>query len=59
MPVRLRYLFMLLHGCIKFLRQVIGHTWHPGFLFVGPAQTALVLARLLIVLFLGVFAVTL
>ena len=49
---------MLLHGGIEFLGKVIGNTGHPWFFLIGSAQAALVLARLLIVLLFGIFAVS-
>lgn len=52
------YLFVLLHGGVELLGEVIGHVGHPGFLLVGSAQAAFVLTCLLVVLLLGVLAVT-
>lgn len=54
-----QYLFMLLHGGIELLRQVIGHVWHAGLLLVSSADAALILVGFFVVLFLGVLAVAL
>ena len=48
---------MLLHRGVELLREVIRHVGHAWLLLVGSAQAALVLARLLAVLLLGVLAV--
>lgn len=56
--MRLKYLLVFLHGSIKFLRKVIRNVGHPWFLLVRSAQAAFVLARFLIVLLFGIFAVT-
>ena len=53
------HLFVLLHGGIELLGQVIGHVGHTGLLFVGPADAAFILVGFLIILFLGILAVTL
>lgn len=53
------HLFMLLHGGVEFLGQVVGHIGHTGFLLVGPADTAFILVSFLVVLFLSILAVTL
>lgn len=50
---------MLLHGGIQLLRQIVGHVWHAGFLLVSSADATLILVGFFVVLFLGVFAVTL
>lgn len=52
-------LLMFLHGGIQLLGQVIGHVGHAGLLLVGTANAAFVFVGLLIVLFLGILAVTL
>lgn len=52
-------LLMLLHGGIELLGQVVGHIGHAGLLLVGAANAAFVFVGLLIVLFLGILAVTL
>lgn len=52
------YLFVLLHGCIQLLGEVIRHVGHARLLLVGSAQAALILARFLAVLLLGVLAVS-
>lgn len=52
------HLLMLLHGGIELLGKIIGNVGHPRFFLVGPAQSALVLARLFIILLFGVFAVS-
>lgn len=54
-----QYLFMLLHGGIELLRQVIGHVWHAGLLLVSSADAALILVGFFVVLFLGILAVAL
>lgn len=51
-------LFVLLHGGIKLLGQIIGYIRHPRLLLIGTAQAALVFIGLLVVLLLSVFAVT-
>lgn len=53
------HLFVLLHGGVEFLGQVVGHIGHAGFLLVGAADAALILVGFLVVLFLGVLAVAL
>jgi prenyltransferase beta subunit len=50
---------VLLHGCVELLRQVITHVRHAGLLLVGTADAAFILVGLLVVLFLGILAVTL
>lgn len=52
------YLFVFFHGGIELLREVIGDIRHPWLLFIGSAQAALVLTRLLVVLLLCIFTVT-
>lgn len=49
---------MFLHGGIELLGEIVGHVGHPGFLLVGSAQAALVLACLFIVLLFGILAVS-
>ena len=49
---------MLLHAGVELLGEVVGYVGHPGFLLVGSAQAAFVLACLLVVLLLGVLAIT-
>lgn len=49
---------MLLHGGIKLLGQIVSYIRHPRLLFIGSAHTALVFIGLLVVLLLGIFAVT-
>ena len=51
-------LFVLLHGGVKLLGQVIGYIRHPWLLLIGSAHAAFVFIGLLIVLLLCVFAVT-
>lgn len=53
------HLFVFLHGSVELLGQVVGHVGHTGFLLVGPADTAFILVGFLVVLFLGILAVTL
>ena len=53
------HLFVLLHGGVEFLGQVVGHVGHAGLLLVGAADAAFILVGFLIVLFLGVLAVAL
>lgn len=50
---------MFFHGGIQLLGQVIGYIGHAGLLLVGAANAAFVFVGLLIVLFLGILAVTL
>lgn len=50
---------MFLHGGVELLGKVVGDTGHPGFLLIGSAQAAFVLARLFVVLLFGIFAVSL
>lgn len=52
------YLFVFFHSGIEFLRKVIGDVGHPWLLFIGSAQAALVLTRLLVVLLLCIFTIT-
>lgn len=53
------HLFVLLHGGVELLGQVVGHVGHTRFLLVGSADTAFILVGFLVVLFLGILAVTL
>lgn len=53
------HLFVFLHGSVELLGQVVGHVGHTGFLLVGPADTAFIFVGFLVVLFLGILAVTL
>lgn len=53
------HLFVFLHGSIELLGQVVGHIGHTGFLLVGSADTAFIFVGFLVVLFLGILAVTL
>lgn len=53
------HLFVLLHGGIELLRQVVGHVGHAGLLLVGSADAAFIFVGFLVVLFLGILAVTL
>lgn len=53
------HLFVLLHGGVELLRQVVGHVGHAGLLLVGSADAAFILVGFLVVLFLGILAVTL
>lgn len=55
----MHYLLVLLHGSIQLLRQVVGNIGHAGLLLVGAANAAFVFVGLLVVLFLGILAVTL
>lgn len=52
------HLFMLFHGGIQFLRQVIRHIGHTRFLLIAPAQAAFVFAGFLVILLLSIFAVS-
>lgn len=51
-------LFVLLHGGVELLGQIISYIWHSRLLLIGSAHAALVFVGLLIVLFLCIFAVT-
>lgn len=51
------YLFVLLHGGVKLLGQVIGYIRHPRLLLIGSAHAAFVFIGLLVVFLLSVFAV--
>lgn len=51
------HLFVLLHGCIQFLGQIICYVWHPWLFLICSAHAALVFVGLFVVLFLCVFAV--
>lgn len=53
------HLFVFLHGGVELLGQVVGHVGHTRFLLIGPADTAFILVGFLVVLFLGILAVTL
>lgn len=53
------YLLVLLHGGIQLLGQVIGHVGHAGLLLIGAADAAFVLVSFLVILLLGILAVTL
>ena len=53
------YLFVLLHGGVELLGQVVGHVGHAGLLFVGSTDAAFILIGFLVVLLLGILAVTL
>lgn len=55
----LSYLFVFFHSGIEFLGKVIGDIRHPWLLLIGSTEAALVLTRLLVVLLLRIFAVTL
>lgn len=53
------HLFVLLHGGVELLGQVVGHVGHAGLLLVGSADAAFILVGFFVVLFLGILAVTL
>lgn len=55
----MHYLLVLLHGGIQLLGQVVGNIGHAGLLLVGAANAAFVFVGFLVVLFLGILAVTL
>ena len=50
---------MLLHGCIKLLRQVVADTRHTRLFLACPTVATLALTRFLVVLLLCTFAVAL
>lgn len=51
------HLFVLLHGGIKLLGQVVGYIRHPRLLLIGSAHAALIFVGLLVVFLLSIFAV--
>lgn len=57
--VAVSYLFVLLHGGIEFLREIIRHIGHAWLLLIAPTQAALVFAGFLIILLFSIFAVSL
>ena len=57
--VAVSYLFVLLHGGIEFLREIIRHIGHAWLLLIAPTQAALVFAGFLIILLFSIFAISL
>ena len=53
------YLFVLLHGGIQLLWEVVGYVGHAWLLLIAPTQAALVFASFLVVFLFSVFAVSL
>lgn len=51
------YLFVLLHGGVKLLGQVVGYIRHPRLFLIGSAHAAFVFVGLLVVFLLSIFAV--